>query len=132
MKSIVFIFFIVNSIISYAGCPTQTICKSGTCYEEEIPSCGYSGRVDVRGPSSGTEGYQTWYKDNKSSVTNSEISQKTTPVQTYTPSVTSCAENGSCYGDISDVNGLPKTTSVKGYYRKDGTYVRGYYRSKSR
>jgi hypothetical protein len=41
-----------------------------------------------------------------------------------------CAENGSCYGDISDKTGLPKTVSVQGYYRKDGTYVRGYYRSK--
>jgi hypothetical protein len=41
-----------------------------------------------------------------------------------------CAENGSCYGDISDVNGLPKTNLVNGYTRKDGTYVRGYYRSR--
>ncbi len=41
-----------------------------------------------------------------------------------------CAENGSCYGDISDVTGLPKTTHVNGYYRRDGTYVRGHYRSR--
>ena len=41
-----------------------------------------------------------------------------------------CAENGSCYGDISDRTGLPKTIPVQGYYRTDGTYVRGYYRSK--
>jgi hypothetical protein len=41
-----------------------------------------------------------------------------------------CAENGSCYGDISTVNGTPKTIHVDGYYRKDGTYVRGHYRSK--
>jgi hypothetical protein len=41
-----------------------------------------------------------------------------------------CAENGSCYGDISARTGLPKTVSVHGYYRADGTYVRGYYRSK--
>lgn len=40
-----------------------------------------------------------------------------------------CAENGSCYGDISNVTGLPKTVPVSGYYRKDGTYVRGHYRS---
>lgn len=40
-----------------------------------------------------------------------------------------CAENGSCYGDISNVTGLPKTVPVNGYYRKDGTYVRGHYRS---
>ena len=41
-----------------------------------------------------------------------------------------CAENGSCYGDISARTGLPKTVSVRGYYKSDGTYVRGYYRSK--
>ena len=40
-----------------------------------------------------------------------------------------CAENGSCYGDISSATGLPKTVAVHGYTRADGTYVRGYYRS---
>jgi hypothetical protein len=39
-----------------------------------------------------------------------------------------CAENGSCYGD-PNANGVAKTVHVKGYYRKDGTYVRGHYRS---
>ena len=42
----------------------------------------------------------------------------------------SCAENGSCFGDISTYNGQPKTVRVRGYYRSDGTYVRGHYRSK--
>lgn len=41
-----------------------------------------------------------------------------------------CAENGSCYGDISSLTGRPKTVQVGGYFRQDGTYVRGYYRSK--
>jgi len=41
----------------------------------------------------------------------------------------SCAENGSCYGDISPITGLPKTVNVQGYFRRDGTYVRGHYRS---
>ena len=40
-----------------------------------------------------------------------------------------CAENGSCYGDISTTTGRPKTVYVSGYYRKDGTYVRSHYRS---
>lgn len=40
-----------------------------------------------------------------------------------------CSESGSCYGDISSITGLPKTTYVSGYYRKNGTYVRSYYRS---
>lgn len=43
-----------------------------------------------------------------------------------------CAENGSCYGDISAATGRPKTIEVQGYYRKDGTYVRGHYRSKGK
>jgi len=47
----------------------------------------------------------------------------------HTPSPYGCAENGSCYGDISQLTGNPKTVKVKGYYRKDGTYVRGHYRS---
>jgi hypothetical protein len=41
-----------------------------------------------------------------------------------------CAENGSCYGEISTQTGKPKTVSVRGYYRRNGTYVRGHYRSK--
>jgi hypothetical protein len=48
------------------------------------------------------------------------------------PSGPGCAENGSCYGDLSNINGLPKTTHVNGYFRKDGTYVRGHYRSSGR
>jgi len=42
-----------------------------------------------------------------------------------------CVENGSCYGDLN-ASGVPKTVGVRGYYRKDGTYVRGYYRSAPR
>jgi hypothetical protein len=41
-----------------------------------------------------------------------------------------CEENGSCYGDISAATGKPKTVEVRGYMRKDGTYVRGHYRSR--
>jgi len=38
------------------------------------------------------------------------------------------AENGSYYGQPNE-NGIPKTVYVRGYYRKDGTYVRSHYRS---
>jgi hypothetical protein len=41
-----------------------------------------------------------------------------------------CAENGSCYGDISQITGRPKTIRVRGHFRRDGTYVRGHYRSR--
>ena len=43
--------------------------------------------------------------------------------------INQCAENGSCYGDISAETGRPKNVYVRGYYRKDGTYVPGHYRS---
>ena len=42
------------------------------------------------------------------------------------------AENGTYYGQISETTGRPKTVYVKGYYRKDGTYVRSHYRSPPR
>jgi len=42
------------------------------------------------------------------------------------------AENGSYYGETSVNTGRPKTVHVRGYHRKDGTYVRGHYRSKPR
>ena len=50
---------------------------------------------------------------------------------TVRASSAACAENGTCYGDINQY-GVPKTIHVKGYYRKDGTYVRGHYRGKPR
>lgn len=40
-----------------------------------------------------------------------------------------CAENGSCFGDISQRTGRPKTVRVKGHYR-NGKWVKEYYRSK--
>ena len=51
------------------------------------------------------------------------------PDTASSPYPAACAENGSCYGDISNITGLPKTVHVNGYFRSDGTYVRGYYRS---
>jgi len=42
------------------------------------------------------------------------------------------AENGSQYGETSLETGRPKVVHVGGYYRKDGTYVRGHYRSRPR
>lgn len=39
------------------------------------------------------------------------------------------AENGSDYGQISDLTGRPRTVFVSGYVRADGTYVQSHYRS---
>lgn len=62
------------------------------------------------------------------SRTNSNI-LPTTKAPSYSPPV---AENGSYYGETSKLTGRPKTVHVNGYYRKDGTYVRGHYRSSPR
>lgn len=56
--------------------------------------------------------------------------QRAPPSTTTSTTQPSVAENGSHYGQISENTGKPKTTYVNGYYRKDGTYVRGHYRSK--
>jgi hypothetical protein len=42
------------------------------------------------------------------------------------------AENGSYCGEISKRTNRPKNIYVQGYYRKDGKYVRGHYKSKRR
>ncbi len=56
------------------------------------------------------------------------------------PSIPVRAKTSSCstpyysgvqgYGEISKVNGLPRTNIVAGYYRSNGTYVRSYARSR--
>ncbi len=62
---------------------------------------------------------------------------KTTQGSTTQPNGTSSTRKhggstqvGTGYGDISTRTGRPKTVHVRGYYRKDGTYVRPHYRSK--
>jgi hypothetical protein len=45
---------------------------------------------------------------------------------------TACAENGTCYGEISSATGRRKTVYVRGYTRRDGTYVQSHYRSPPR
>ena len=61
-------------------------------------------------------------------LTQEELTRAQT-VGASAPTVAACAENGSCFGDISEATGRSKTVQVDGYYRKDGTYVRGHYRS---
>lgn len=44
--------------------------------------------------------------------------------------LTGVAENGSCYGEISNITGRPKTTYVRGYCRDNyWTYVKAHFRS---
>ncbi len=62
--------------------------------------------------------------------TSKTIPKTSSPSRTTSRVQPHVAENGSYYGQISKNTGRPKTVHVKGYYRKDGTYVRGHYRSR--
>lgn len=42
------------------------------------------------------------------------------------------AENGSFLGEVSELTGGKKTIFVQGYYRSNGTYVRGHWRAERR
>lgn len=81
-------------------------------------------------------GIASAYSRGQSPVPSSNYPETTSGVEPNRSSQTgsyqsgNCAENGSCYGDISSATGRPKTTHVNGYYRRDGTYVRGHYRSR--
>jgi hypothetical protein len=80
--------------------------------------------------------------DDPSATTRSESSLSSSASAPSAPSVREpsytsgstppVAENGSYYGEISPATGRPKTLHVEGYYRKDGTYVRGHYRGAPR
>jgi hypothetical protein len=50
---------------------------------------------------------------------------KTIPIIPKTPK-----SSNNCYYCTSPISGLPKTNYVNGYFRSDGTYVSGYWRSK--
>lgn len=50
----------------------------------------------------------------------------------YRPYLPGVAENGSYRGEVSAETGRPKSVYVRGYTRRDGTYVQGHYRSAPR
>jgi len=50
------------------------------------------------------------------------------PSTAYSGSSSNCVGTG-CFGVISKITGLPRTTYVYSYLRKNGTYVQPYYRS---
>ncbi len=136
------------------ACPDQFICSGGTCVRAPVATCGSPAphstqSVPAVTVSTGSVAYgpqhsaaflalsTTRQVGQNSSIptTASTIAPPSQPAyvgngQNY--SGYGCAENGSCYGDISSVNGMPKTVHVNGYYRSDGTYVRGHYRSSGR
>lgn len=59
-------------------------------------------------------------------------SSYTAPRPLYTaPAAPACSGYG-CYGQPSSTNGQPRTETVGGYVRQDGTYVAPYARSRPR
>jgi len=69
-------------------------------------------------------------KTTNNNSSNIGATQRSEPQNPYPNGGGACAENGSCYGDISTITGAPKTNHINGYYRSNGTYVRGHYRSR--
>ncbi len=136
------LFFTLLALSLFAAFPTADSCdyvfkcSNGICERVDKASCATSAPTSskaVAPPSKTIVGTATAVGAAGSAVVvrQPEVS---TPATTTTPPTYSapCAENGSCYGDVSTINGMPKTIHVDGYYRKDGTYVRGHYRSSGR
>ena len=107
-------------------CTSSYICTTSGCNKVKQCTPASTGGIIIT-PSKPGASYRAVPSDG--AATN--ITSTTPSAQTSKPiSPYSCAENGSCYGDVSAATGRAKTVPVQGYYRQDGTYVRGHYRSK--
>jgi hypothetical protein len=103
-----------------------------------VPNTGYAGNcacpndLDARGRRCGAR--SAYSRAGGSSPTcngKAALAYQTQSPSVETPSyVPSPPASG--YGAISSTTGLPRTHYVRGYYRKNGTYVRPYYRSRRR
>ena len=148
MKNIIFYLLFIFAGTA-AACPDQFVCDQAGCKKVAVAACSNQATVESQLPVLGTS--TTTFGPQHSALFSNQSSAVVSPpmpggLQPGVPYVSppplqqplppayapGCAENGSCYGDISTVNGLPKTTHVNGYFRKDGTYVRGHYRSSGR
>ncbi len=145
MKVSSFILALVTAIFPIAepradNCQFTFRCQGNICERVLPASCSVNipaANVVVNAPPSAATGVDPPFTGStpinsafvrpEQSSGNSTLSPAPVP-----PTGSGCAENGSCYGDISNINGMPKTQSINGYYRKDGTYVRGHYRSSGR
>ena len=109
--------------------PTSTIsdvltAADGSYFGELSKETGRPKTVFVNGY---TRKDGTFVKSHFRSLPSSQVVSREPALQ-VSPGV---AENGSYYGELNQY-GVPKTVHVGGYYRKDGTYVRGHYRSAPR
>ena len=81
---------------------------------------GWRSRATGSGACSHHGGVYKWLVINKTTWVT-----KTVPIIPKTPK-----SSNNCYLCYSNINGLPKTTYVNGYFKSDGSYVNGYWRSK--
>ena len=126
----------VNSKASADNCQFTFRCQSNICERVLPESCSSNATANalVIAPPSSTatiDAPLTVAPQTNSAFTRSEKKSDVQPTPSP-PIGFGCAENGSCYGDSSTINGMPKTNHINGYFRRDGTYVRGHYRSSGR
>lgn len=148
MKNGFFSLLLTLLVGSANACPEQFVCSQAGCERVPVAPCSSKGTPanQVHPSTSGSTTFGPAHSalfSNQTSVTSTPVSPgvEVSPPQAVLPPTQQpsrpayapgCAENGSCYGDISTVNGMPKTNHVNGYFRRDGTYVRGHYRSSGR
>jgi hypothetical protein len=130
------------------ACPEQFVCTQVGCERVPVASCSSGGSPanQVHHSTSGSTTFGPSHSalfSNQTSAVSTSVSpvvERSAPQAVLPPAqqppgpayAPGCAENGSCFGAISTVNGMPKTSYVNGYFRRDGTYVRGHYRSNGR
>lgn len=68
-------------------------------------------------------------KTQPQSTTSNSTNNISNSSKTSTTNSSSSLTSATGYGEISEKTGRPKTVAVKGYIRKDGTYVKPHYRS---
>ena len=130
--------FLTSGWVKADSCQFSFKCQGSICERVVPSSCTPSSTsnavVITSPPAASTLGAATAsnlpvspFVSGSTEVVKSQDTLQSTPI-----SGVGCAENGSCYGDISNINGMPKTNHVNGYFRRDGTYVRGHYRSSGR
>ena len=138
-----FILALVTAIFPIAesradNCQFTFKCQGNICERVLTASCSGNiptANVVVSAPLSSTisvDSSLTGSTSTSSAFVQPEQRPSNSTLSPSSPIGTGCAENGSCYGDISNINGMPKTNHVNGYLRRDGTYVRGHYRSTGR
>lgn len=139
MRFILLVAFALGWNCAAANCPDLIVCENGNCVGRPLPQCSAGStrltpipEVRMHVPGSALLSTPPATQPILQPVPVPASPVVIPPKANSPPAFPLCAENGSCYGDISAVTGNPKTTQVQGYYRKDGTYVRGHFRSSRR